>query len=210
MTGRGVFVTGTDTGIGKTLVSACLVRAWDAAYWKPVQTGAAGPDSDDTATVARLTGMSLVPPRHTLQAPLSPAAAAAAEGVRLALEDFALPAAARPLVVEGAGGVLVPLSDRHLMTDLMARLGLPVVVVARSTLGTINHSLLTLEALRARGLAVVGVILNGPPDAGNRAAIESHGRVRVVAEIPLLAAEPDAAAVARLAALIPPLGTLAP
>ena len=206
MTGGGVFVTGTDTGIGKTLVAACLVRAWGATYWKPVQTGG----DDDTATVVRLTGMSFIPPRHTLQAPLSPAAAAAAEGVRLTLEDFALPAVAGPLVVEGAGGVLVPLTHRHLMIDLMARLGLPTLVVARGTLGTINHTLLTLEALRARGLAVAGVILNGPAAAGNRAAIESFGRVRVLAEIPPLAAEPDAAAVARLAALIPPLGMLAP
>jgi malonyl-CoA O-methyltransferase len=203
---RGVFVTGTDTGVGKTLVSAVLARAWDADYWKPVQTGLAQ-EAGDIATVARLAGLGperLHPPRHAYAAPLSPHAAAALEGAHVALGDFRLPVRDRPLVVEGAGGVLVPLNERELMIDLIARLGLPAVVVARSTLGTINHSLLTLEALRARGAAVLGVVLNGPPSPGNRAAIEGFGRVRVLAEIPPLA-EADASAVEGLAAGLAPI-----
>ncbi len=213
MSRRGVFVTGTDTGIGKSFTAACLVRAWGAAYWKPVQTGLAEDPGGDSAAVSGLVDIhNTAPyaPRHGLRAPLSPAAAAALEGVRIALADFDIPPSdGRPLVVEGAGGVLVPLTPEHLLIDLIARLGLPAILVARSTLGTINHTLLTLEALRARRLPVAGVILNGPPDAGNRAAIERFGAVRVIAELPRLAAEPDAAAVARLAAeRIPPLDSL--
>ena len=215
MSRRGVFVSGTDTGVGKTFAAACLVRAWNAAYWKPVQSGLIDEPGGDTASVARLVDrhdFRPYAPRHALGAPLSPAAAAALEGVRIGLADFDCPAYdGRPLVVEGAGGVLVPLSGEHLMIDLMTRLGLPVIVVARTALGTINHTLLTLEALRARRLAVAGVILNGPPDAGNRGAIERFGAVRVIAELPRLTAEPDAAAVARLAAeRIPPLDSVLP
>ena len=185
---QGVFVTGTDTGIGKTLVSACLVRAWNAGYWKPVQTGLAS-EPDDTATVTTLAALSpdrVQAPRHALQPPLSPQAAAALEQVTITLDDFTLPAMASPLVVEGAGGVLVPLSETTLMIDLIARLGLPVVVVARSGLGTINHTLLTLAALRGRQLPIAGVILSGPPNPGNRLAIQRLGGVPVLAELPWL------------------------
>lgn len=203
----GVFVTGTDTGVGKTLACAVLARAWDADYWKPVQTGLAA-EAGDTAVVAALTGLApenLHRPRHEYAAPLSPHAAAALEGEAIGLDDFVLPRTSRPLVVEGAGGVLVPLNGRDLMIDLMARLNLPAVVVARSTLGTINHSLLTLEALRARQIAVLGVVLSGPPSPGNRAAIEDFGRVKVLAQIPPLDVV-DAAAVAALAADVASLG----
>jgi dethiobiotin synthase len=202
----GVFVTGTDTGIGKTVASACLVRAWGAGYWKPVQTGIVTGD-DDTATVAMLAGLAAdrtVPSAYALQAPLSPHAAAELESVVIRLDAIALPTRPRPLVVEGAGGVFVPLNERDLMIDLMARLALPVVLVARSTLGTINHTLLSLAALRARALPVAGVILSGPPNAGNRAAIEHFGQVRILVELPRV--DPlDAAAVAHLAERIPPL-----
>jgi len=183
---RGVFVVGTDTEVGKTVVSACLARAWDADYWKPVQTGT-GVDPGDTATVARLAGL---PPERThpcayaFPEPLSPHAAAELAGTEIRLDEVELPRTDRPLIVEGAGGVLVPLNATELMIDLVQRLRLPVVVVARSTLGTINHTLLTLAALYARGVEVLGVVMNGPPSASNRAAIERHGRVKVLAEIP--------------------------
>ncbi len=209
MTKRGVFVTGTDTGVGKTFVAACLAQAWGCDYWKPVQTGLGDEPEGDSETIARLAAGprgTLYAPRFSLQASLSPAAAAALEGVRIAMYDFGIPEAdgaetnERPLIVEGAGGVLVPLTCDHLMIDLIAQLKLAVVVVARSTLGTINHTLLTLEALRARRLPVAGVILNGPPNSGNRTAIERFGKVRVIAELPRLETAPDAAAIAALAA----------
>jgi malonyl-CoA O-methyltransferase len=208
----GLFVTGTDTGVGKTLVAACLARRLGADYWKPAQTGMQDGD-DDSATVAALAALPadrIHPPRHRFAAPLSPEAAAAMEDTPIGLDDFILPQTSRPLVVEGAGGVLVPVGGGATMADLMARLGLPVVLVARSTLGTINHTLLSLAALRRRGLAVAGVVLVGPPNPGNRAAIASHGRVRILAEMPWLD-HLDADAVKRLSALLPErLGEAAP
>ncbi|MBB3267002.1 malonyl-CoA O-methyltransferase [Azospirillum sp. OGB3] len=208
---NGVFVTGTDTGVGKTLVSACLTRAWDAAYWKPLQTGLkdeAG-DTPTVATLAALPAERVHPPAYALAEPLSPHAAAELEGVAIDAGALALPGTDRPLVVEGAGGLLVPVTGDVFIIDLIARFGLPVVLVARSTLGTINHTLLSLEALRARGLAVAGVVLNGPPNPGNRAAIERFGKVRVLAEIPTLD-RIDAETVAEAAALIPSFDSVFP
>lgn len=182
----GVFVTGTDTGVGKTLVSAWLVKSWRADYWKPVQSGTV--EGADAFEVRRLVPDAVIhPSAYAFKAPLSPDQAAGREGALIDLAAFTLPATGRTLVVEGAGGALVPLNDGALMTDLMARLGLPVLVVARSGLGTINHTLLTLEALGRRGLAVMGVVMNGPADPANRLAIERHGRVPVLAELPVLA-----------------------
>ncbi len=179
MTPRGVFVTGTDTGVGKTVVSACLAAHWTAEYWKPVQTGLAD-EAGDSPTVATLApGTRIWPPRFALQAPLSPEAAGALEGVVPALTDFMLPESASPIVVEGAGGVLVPLGGGALMVDLMVRLALPVALVARGTLGTINHTLLSLESLRARGLDVAFVVMAGTVVAGNDAAVARLGGVAV-------------------------------
>ncbi len=186
MARRGAFVTGTDTGVGKTVVSACLVRRWGAEYWKPVQTGLAV-EVGDTSTVMRLADVPagrLHAPRFELAAPLSPEAAAAREAVRIRLEDFALPAGEAPIVVEGAGGVLVPLCTGAVIADLIGRLGLPVVLVTRSTLGTINHTLLSVEALRARGIAILGIVMVGDGGADNAAAIERFGGVRLLGTVP--------------------------
>ncbi|MBF0438638.1 MAG: dethiobiotin synthase [Magnetococcales bacterium] len=184
---QGVFVTGTDTGVGKTVAAAWLVRQWSGGYWKPVQSGLEG--ESDTQTVQRLAAVlpeSLFQETFRLTAPLSPHESARRDGVSIGLEDFILPVGKRPLIVEGAGGVMVPLNGRELMVDLMVRLGLPVVLVARTALGTINHTLLSLEALRCRQLEVAGVILSGLPNAVNRAAIAYYGKVRILAEIPWL------------------------
>lgn len=186
---RGVFVTGTDTNVGKTVVAAWLVRGWAADYWKPVQTGTE--QDRDADTVRALAGMTapqrIHPSAWELTAPLSPHVAAAREGRHIALSDFAQPATTRPLVVEGAGGILVPLNDGDLMADLAAALRLPALVVARSGLGTINHTLLTIEALRRRDIAVAGIVMVGRPDADNRRSIEHFAQTPVLAEIPPLA-----------------------
>jgi malonyl-CoA O-methyltransferase len=187
MRGGRVFVTGTDTGVGKTVVSACLVRHFGARYWKPVQTGLAE-DEGDTATVMRLASLSaedVWAPRHALRAPLSPEAAALRENVVVRIADFELPRWTGPLVVEGAGGVLVPLGGGAMMADLMRRFGLPVVLVARSTLGTINHSLLSIEVLRQRDIPIAGVVLVGPPSPENAEAISRHGDARILAQLPI-------------------------
>lgn len=207
---RGVFVTGTDTDVGKTLVSAILVKAWKADYWKPYQTGVATARGD-TETVAALLGPgsrhTLHAPAAILQAPLAPWAAAREEGVALDVSGLRLPLSRAPLVVEGAGGLYVPVDAHHMMIDVAAHLALPVVLVTRSTLGTINHTLLSLKALRAQGVAVLGVVMNGPPSSGNRGALEHFGQVPVIAEIPPLA-QVDAGCVAEAAAGIPMLNSL--
>lgn len=195
-------VCGTDTGIGKTVVAALLARALarrgPARYWKPVQTG---PDSD-TAEVARLgagTPLELVAPLRELPLPASPHEAAAAAGLPIdpaALRERLVElrrSSLAPLVVELAGGLLVPYDDRTTQADLLAAEGLPVVLVARAGLGTLNHTLLTLEALRARHVPVAALILVGPPHASNRATLAARGQVPVILELsPLAPLEPEA------------------
>ena len=177
-----VFVTGTDTGIGKTVVSAALALKWKAAYWKPVQSGLL--PQTDSEWVSQVTGLEVLPEAYRLKAPLSPHASAKAEGITISMEKFVLPKN-RPLVVEGAGGVLVPLNENALMIDLMKHLSLPVLVVARSTLGTINHTLMTLSILRERQVPIMGVVMNGPLNPSNKEAIEYYGRVKIWEAEPL-------------------------
>lgn len=186
---QGVFVAGTDTDAGKTVVAAALVAALGAAYWKPVQSGLDGAPGGDTAVVARLTGHrpeDFPAPAYAFKAPLSPDQAAAEEGLALDPGRIALPGGHRFLVVEGAGGLLVPLDGETLMIDLAARLGLPVVLAARTGLGTINHTLLSLEALRSRGLPVAGVVFSGPDHPRNLEAIRRLGGAPILGRIPWL------------------------
>jgi dethiobiotin synthase len=159
-------------------------------YWKPIQTGA--DRDDDTMVVARLAGCraeELLLTGVRLSRPVSPHLAARLEGYPLAIDSLLSSVAAELRrscwIVEGAGGALVPLNDSETMVDLMVRLALPAVVASRSTIGTINHTVLTVEALRRRGLEVAGVVLVGAKEPDNRAAIEHHGRVPVLGEMPL-------------------------
>jgi dethiobiotin synthase len=199
---KGFFVTGTDTDVGKTVVSAALVHRLRShrpvCYWKPIQTGIE--DSDDTATVAHLGRCSEAEVMRTgirLPRPLSPhlAARLSHTTIRMAPLLETVPAAKddRIWVVEGAGGVLVPINDEQTMLDLMAALQLPVVVAARSGLGTINHTLLTLQALRSRQLRIGGVVMVGDRNPENRMAIEQYGNIGVLGELPrLVPLEPGA------------------
>lgn len=180
-----LFVTGTDTGVGKTIVSALLALKLGFHYWKPIQTGA-GPDSD-SEFLRRTIGVEKVYGEvYSLTHPSSPHLAAHLEGVEITLQAICGRAPPARTVIEGAGGVLVPLNKDTLMIDLIAALRCPVILVARSVLGTINHTLLTLEALRARHVEPVAVVLVGEPDGENRKAIETFGKVTVIAEIPIL------------------------
>lgn len=192
---RGIFVTGTDTGVGKTVVSAALLHRFgqrpSARYWKPIQTGIE--QDDDTAEVLRLSGMPATRALHEgvrLPRPLSPHLAASLAGAPISLPPLMDLAWNQPesdrWIVEGAGGVLVPINDHELMVDLMSVLGLPVVIAARSGLGTINHTLLTVEALRARMVPLAGVIMVGEPNTDNRVAIETRGHVPVIGALPVL------------------------
>jgi dethiobiotin synthase len=188
MTGQ-FFITGTDTGVGKTVLSALLCAALEASYWKPIQTGAdEDSDSERVAQLAALPPTRIFQEAYRFAQPVSPHLAARWAGAQIELDKIQIPEDARnvPLIVEGAGGALVPLNEREFMVDLMRRLGLPVLIAARSSLGTINHTLLTLAGLRQANLTIAGVVMIGEPNAENREAIERYGRVRVVGEIPRL------------------------
>ncbi len=182
-----IVVTGTDTDIGKTVFAAALTRALGARYWKPVQAGT--DDGTDRQRVARLAGIApdrLLPEAYRLATPCSPHRAAAIDGVTIDLDRLALPQVDGPLVVEGAGGVLVPIVSATTFADLFARWACPVVLVARTGLGTINHSLLSIEALRARGVAIRGIAFVGDAVEDSEATIARLGDVRRLGRLPWL------------------------
>ena len=211
-----LFVTGTDTNVGKTVAAAWLVQLLAARYWKPIQTGAVS--DSDTATVQQLAGISpaqaghrLLPPRYLYDDPVSPHEAARRQGAVIALEALQMPSHPDPadrgggsLVIEGAGGLLVPLNRDAYIIDLIAQLAVPVVLVTRGTLGTLNHTLLSLQALRARGLGILGLIVVGSyQPAENRQALKLYGGVPILAELPWL--DPlTPQALAAIPPLIPP------
>jgi len=199
-----VFVTGTDTDVGKTVVSAALTLGLGAAYWKPIQAGTA--PSTDTGDVKAWTGLPdsrFLPETYVLEAPMSPHAAAALEGIEIDPERIlaTVPPADRPVVVEGAGGLMVPVGPATLVIDLIAGLGLPVVLVARTGLGTLNHTLLSVAELRRRAIPLLGVVLNGAPHESNHRAIETYGDVPVLGRVPPLSALDAASLSAAFAAL---------
>ena len=173
--------------MGKTLVSAALTEAWQADYWKPVQAGDLDHgDTDKVRAAVTNPKTRYHPERYRLHTPMSPDAAAARDGIRMQLADFTLPQTDNLLLVEGAGGIYVPLNDAHTMLDLMAHLGLPVILVSRHYLGNINHTLLSIAALRAEGLEIAGLIYSGNPHPETEASIATHGGVRVLGRVPEL------------------------
>ena len=196
---RPLLVVGTDTGVGKTIVSAALVGQLRAHYWKPVQSGLE--EETDSELVRRLCGLEfdpVLPEAYRLQTPCSPHEAARIDGVEIDPDRLVPPMVAGPLVIEGAGGVLTPLRLDLVYADVFARWNARAVVVARTSLGTINHCLLTLEAVRTRGVEIAGVVFSGEAEPVAEAAIEAIGRVRRLGRLspvdPLTAATLQAAA----------------
>ena len=183
------FITGIHTDAGKTIASAFLQLTLDADYWKPIQAGDL--NFGDTERVQRYTGLPTERyhrPRHELQTPASPHYAARLDGIEINLSDFELPdTGGKPLIVEGAGGVLVPINDRETILDLIAHLGLPVILVSRHYLGSINHTLLSIEVLRGRGCKVMGVLFSGGDDSPETVRIiKELSGVEVLGELPEL------------------------
>jgi len=180
-------VTGTDTGIGKTVFSAALVQALDAHYWKPVQSGLE--EETDSELVARLAGaepVRILPEAWKLKTPASPHLAAQMDGVEIDPLALVPPQLERPLVIEGAGGLLVPLTRRITYADVFARWQLPTILCARTALGTINHTLLSLEAMRVRRIPVLGVVFIGDEVRDSQSIISELGKVRVLGRLPKL------------------------
>jgi dethiobiotin synthetase len=164
-----LIVAGTDTNVGKTIVSSLLVAKLNAHYWKPIQCGELDTGGDST-TIKKLTGINenrIIPEAYRLKMAASPNQAAEAEGITIEDKNLILPSHDGPLVVELAGGLMVPLRDNWLQIDQIKIWNLPVVLVARSGLGTLNHTLLSLEAMEKRNIQVTTLILNGEKHEGN-------------------------------------------
>ncbi|RVQ66025.1 ATP-dependent dethiobiotin synthetase BioD [Croceicoccus ponticola] len=187
MTGPRIVVTGTDTDIGKTVFAAALVGALGASYWKPVQAGRDEQGYTDRDTVAALSGVptaNLLPEAYSLVTPASPHLSAEIDGIEINPDMLQLPEVDGPLVIEGAGGVLVPITRSWLFADQFARWGCPAVLVARTALGTINHSLLSIEALRSRGVPIIGVAFVGNANEDSEAIVCELGRVKRLGRLP--------------------------
>lgn len=196
---RTIIIAGTDTGIGKTVAAAALVRLLDADYWKPIQAGLAG--ESDREAVMRLAGIDAVRAHreaYRLTTPASPHRAAEIDGVSIDVAALAPPPTSRALVIELAGGLLVPLTRAVLQIDLVARWSAPAVLVASTRLGTINHTLLSVEALRARAISIAGIVFVGEENADSVRTIAEFARVDVLGRLPQL--DPlDAVALERVA-----------
>ncbi|QKR99170.1 ATP-dependent dethiobiotin synthetase BioD [Sphingomonas sp. CL5.1] len=182
-----IVVTGTDTDVGKTIFSAALTGALGAHYWKPVQAGVdPHGDRERVAELAGVPAANILPEAYRLATPCSPHRAAEIDGVTIDPARLALPDVAAPLVVEGAGGVMVPIAPDLLFADMFARWAAPVVLVARTGLGTINHSLLSIEALRRRGVPILGLAFVGEAQPDSEATIARLGAVKRLGRLPRL------------------------
>lgn len=178
-------VAGTDTGIGKTIISAGLTGVLNARYWKPIQSGL--DEETDSETVLRLSGVShqqILPEAYRLRTPASPHLSARLDGVEIESARLQPPEVEGPLIIEGAGGLLVPLTDDLVFADLFARWRIPVILCARTSLGTINHTLLSLEALRQRDIPVFGIAFIGDENSETQRIIEKMGRCRLLGRLP--------------------------
>ncbi|EJJ31441.1 dethiobiotin synthase [Rhizobium sp. CF142] len=184
---RRFVISGTDTGIGKTVFAAALTAALDGYYWKPVQSGLE--DESDSETVMRLGGVPgtrILPEAYRLATPASPHLSARLDGIAIDPERLVPPMTNRPLVIEGAGGLLVPLSDDLVFADMFARWQVPVILCARTSLGTINHTLLSLEALKHRNIPVFGVTFIGDENQETQRTIVKMGGIRSLGRLPWL------------------------
>lgn len=179
-----IIITGTDTDIGKTIFAAALTRALQATYWKPVQAGLE--NETDSQIVARLSRRKTLPETYRLNMPASPHLSAEAEGIMIDTTRLSLPQISDPLVVEAAGGLMVPLNRDTLFLDLISQWKAPVVLCARTSLGTINHSLLSLAALRHAGCTVLGVAFIGEAEPDVEHTICDFGQVTRLGRLPML------------------------
>ncbi len=179
-----MFVTGIGTGVGKTIVSAIITEALHADYWKPVQTGSGeGTDSETVRSLLTNKDSVIHPEAYSLKLPASPHAAAAEEGIIIQMRNLKAPSTKNMLVIEGAGGLMVPLNDKELMIDLVQHFNAVVVLVVRHYLGSINHTLLSLQALKQKGIKVIGIVYSGNPNEQSEKAIESFSHCPVVGRV---------------------------
>jgi len=175
------FIAGTDTEIGKTLVSSMMMCNLDATYWKPIQSGIEEEtDSQFVQRISEVDDSRIIPERWVLNTPMSPHASADIDGVSIKLDDFEIPEySTRHLIIEGAGGLMVPINWEQTMLDVIEKLNIPVLLVAKSGLGTINHTLLSVKALQNRNIKVFAVILSGLYHHSNRETLRHFGNLPI-------------------------------
>ena len=181
------FITGIGTGIGKTIVSSILTEKLQADYWKPIQSGDL--EISDSLFVGNLisnTKTVIHPERYRLGQPLSPHLSAKIDGVHITTDSIKKPITDNSLIIEGAGGLMVPLNDKELICDLIKSLDAKVIVVSQNYLGSINHTLLTLEVLKANKISVEGLIFNGPANAETENYIQNYSGVKVIGKVPFM------------------------
>lgn len=185
---RSIVVAGIGTDVGKTVAAAALCEALGANYWKPVASGSEDGPTDGEQMARLLSGGAarILPTTYSFSKSLSPHIAAALDSQEIELEKLTLPPSDKPIVVELAGGVAVPLNDKHTNLDFLKMLGLPVVVVSRHYLGSINHTLLTLDALQQRGITIAGIIFNGSELPDTERIINKLSGVSIIGRIPPL------------------------
>lgn len=176
------FITAIGTDSGKTLTSAIFCEAFDADYWKPIQSGLPR-DTDTVRSLITNTETILHPEQYLLKTPVSPHAAARIDRVNIAIDAFQLPETKKNLIVEGAGGCMVPLNDRDLMIDLIAHLKVPTILVSNHYLGSINHTLLTVAALQNRNLKIQGIVFNGEANEETERIILSRTKLKCLLRI---------------------------
>jgi dethiobiotin synthetase len=179
------FITGIGTGIGKTVVSAILAEKLKADYWKPIQSGDL--DISDSLFISHLisnTQTVIHPERYRLGQPLSPHLSARLDGIQIKIADIKIPATNNSLIIEGAGGLMVPLNNEELIIDLIKSLNAKVIVVSQNYLGSINHTLLTLEMLKIHQIEIAGLIFNGQPNPETEDYISNYSNVKILGKIP--------------------------
>ena len=188
MSKKGFFITGTDTGVGKTFFSSILMKKYNFDYWKPIQTGKF--IENDTFYIKKNIGIEknrFHKPIYSFKKPLSPHLASNYEKISINMKKIKKPNSDRPLIIEGAGGILVPLNKKNLLIDLIKKFKFPVIVVSKSILGTINHTLMTLEILKKNKINIFGVILNNVKNkkegCENKKSIEDYGNIKVLGQI---------------------------
>lgn len=174
ITSTSYFISGIGTGVGKTIVAAILTQLWAADYWKPIQAGDLDHTDSDTVRSLSQQVKKIYPERFRLNLAASPHEAAEADNLSISLADFELPLTNNRLIVEGAGGLFVPINDQHFMIDLIEQLKLPVILVIRDYLGCINHSLLSIKALNNQKIPLVYVVFNGRFKPATKRIIQKH------------------------------------
>lgn len=181
---RKIFVTGIGTGIGKTIVSAMVTEALQADYWKPIQTGYGdGKDSDTVRSLISNKKTKIHPEAYCLAFPASPLAAADKEGIKIEIKNIHVPGTDNILVIEGAGGLMVPINEHELMIDMIEQWNAEVILVSQNYLGSINHTMLSCMALKARELNVLGIIYNGEDNLMAERSILSYCDFPVIGRI---------------------------